>query len=110
MDNPCRSGEGDCEYISDLIRRSALSRQRTRAVRCARLEGWPRVRTLPPSFETLASQAPQDEVSILHGLGGGDNDGICFARRIPNRAAVKPRGWMQRSAPRLRARGAIACA
>src|ERR1700733_8435140 len=26
---------------------------------CARLEGWPRVRALHPSFETLASQAPQ---------------------------------------------------
>src|SRR5258708_28192939 len=32
---------------------------------CARLEGWPRVRALRPSFETLASQAPQDEVSIF---------------------------------------------
>jgi len=32
---------------------------------CERLEGSPRVRTLRPSFETLASQAPQDEVSIL---------------------------------------------
>src|SRR5450631_2801286 len=31
-----------------------------RALR-ARLEGWPRVRLLPPSFETLAAQAPQDE-------------------------------------------------
>src|SRR5258705_13986457 len=27
----------------------------------ARLEGWPQVRALRPSFETLASQAPQDE-------------------------------------------------
>jgi hypothetical protein len=53
---------------TDLILRSALSRQRNCAVRCARLEGWPRVRTLRPSFETLASQAPQDEVGILHGL------------------------------------------
>ena len=26
-----------------------------------RLEGWPRVQMLHPSFETLASQAPQDE-------------------------------------------------
>src|ERR1700716_1911567 len=25
-----------------------------------RLEGWPRLRALRPSFETLASQAPQD--------------------------------------------------
>src|SRR5260370_41149717 len=44
---------------------------------CARLEGWPRVPVLRPSFETLAEfiigprfartrwQAPQDEVSIL---------------------------------------------
>jgi diguanylate cyclase with GGDEF domain len=31
---------------------------------CARLEGRPRVRAFGPSFETLASQAPQDEVSI----------------------------------------------
>src|SRR6266849_7397676 len=36
---------------------------------CARREGWPRVRALRPSFETLASQAPQDEVGdILHKL------------------------------------------
>src|SRR5882672_12249927 len=34
---------------------------------CARLEGWPRVPALRPSFETLASQAPQDEVRILRG-------------------------------------------
>src|SRR5258708_14549850 len=34
----------------------------------ARLEGWPRVRALHPSFETLASQAPQDEVSPLERL------------------------------------------
>ena len=27
---------------------------------------WPRVSALRPSFETLASQAPQDEVGILH--------------------------------------------
>jgi hypothetical protein len=32
---------------------------------CARLEGWPRVRALRPSFETLASQAPQDEVGDI---------------------------------------------
>src|SRR4030088_935020 len=31
----------------------------------ARLEGWPRVQLLCPSFETLASQAPQDEESKL---------------------------------------------
>src|SRR5450631_3146914 len=55
-----------CECISDLILRSAPSRQRTCAVRCARLEGWPRVRTLRPSFETLASQAPQDEVGDIY--------------------------------------------
>ena len=36
-----------------------------------RLEGWPRVHALCPSFETLASQAPQDEVGILHRLEGG---------------------------------------
>src|SRR5882724_7219539 len=30
--------------------------------RCGRLEGWPRVRALCPSFETHASQAPRDEV------------------------------------------------
>ena len=47
---------------------------------CARLEGWPRVHVLRPSFETLAEfiigprfartrwQAPQDEVSILRGI------------------------------------------
>ena len=29
---------------------------------CARLEGWPRVRTLSPSFETAAVRPPQDEV------------------------------------------------
>src|SRR5258708_10956335 len=36
-------------------------------LRCpvARLEGWPRVHALRPSFETLASQAPQDEASIF---------------------------------------------
>src|SRR5450432_2630073 len=62
-----------CECISDLILRSAPSRQRTCAVRCARLEGWPRVRTLRPSFETLASQAPQDEVSILQRLERRDD-------------------------------------
>src|SRR6202011_4946505 len=33
-----------------------------RSVRRTRLEGWPRVLPVPPSFETLASQAPQDEV------------------------------------------------
>jgi hypothetical protein len=33
-----------------------------------RREGWPRVRALRPSFETLASQAPQDEASGV--LGG----------------------------------------
>jgi hypothetical protein len=32
---------------------------------CARLEGWQRVPALRPSFETLASQAPQDEVGIF---------------------------------------------
>ena len=37
---------------------------------CARLEGWPRspLRVLLHLFETLASQAPQDEVGILHRL------------------------------------------
>jgi len=45
-----------CEYISDLILRSAP---------CARLEGWPRVRKLRSSFETLASQAAQDEVGDI---------------------------------------------
>src|SRR6266480_149254 len=33
-----------------------------RSAHSARLEGWPRVHSLPPSFETLAAQAPQDEV------------------------------------------------
>src|SRR5712664_3634427 len=33
-----------------------------RSAHSARLEGWPRVHALCPSFETLASQAPQDEV------------------------------------------------
>src|SRR5665213_1448115 len=32
---------------------------------CARLEGWPRVHASRPSFETLASQAPQDDVSAV---------------------------------------------
>src|SRR5882724_4860014 len=55
-----RPGERGCEYIPDLILRSE---------RRERLEGWPRVRALRPSFETLASQAPQDEVGdIFHNL------------------------------------------
>src|SRR5882724_6372973 len=37
----------------------------------ARLEGWPRVPVLRPSFETLASQAPQDEVRIPHSRESG---------------------------------------
>src|SRR6266478_9112461 len=41
-----------CGYISALILRSAPR---------ARLEGWPRVLALLPSFETRASTAPQDE-------------------------------------------------
>ena len=58
------------KYISDLILRSrALAR---------RLEGWTRVHALCPSFETLASQAPQDEVGILHRL----------ERRDPSTTAV----------------------
>src|SRR5882672_152795 len=32
---------------------------------CKRLEGCPRVPALRPSFETLASQAPQDEVGDI---------------------------------------------
>jgi hypothetical protein len=43
------------QEASNLILRSAP---------CARLEGWPRVHAPCPSFETLASQAPQDEVSV----------------------------------------------
>jgi hypothetical protein len=35
-----------------------------------RLEGWPRDHAFRPSFETLASQAPQDEGSVAGRLRG----------------------------------------
>src|SRR3979490_809784 len=58
-------------------------RQRTCAVRCARLEGWPRVHILFPSFETLASQAPQDEVRIR---SQALKSGVSKERRAPGAA------------------------
>src|SRR6267378_174726 len=53
--------EGACEGYGPHPEERAL----------ARLEGWPRVPALRPSFETLASQAPQDEVRIPHNLESG---------------------------------------
>jgi hypothetical protein len=52
---------------------------------CARLEGWPRVHASRPSFETLASQAPQDEVRTHHGLESGRTS-------IPKRPRLHRRG------------------
>src|ERR1700681_2446068 len=56
------------DMFSNLLNRPPTSSGGARPG--ARLEGWPRVRALPPSFETLASQAPQDE--------GGN--GLTYAR------------------------------
>src|ERR1700682_2804343 len=82
------------KHISDLILRSAL---------CARLEGWPRVPALCPSFETLASQAPQDEDSIssqallratvAHKQNGRDFPAhFHFANAPPHRRGATPGG------------------
>src|SRR4030088_1056752 len=53
---------------------------------CARLEGWPRVPAFHPSFETLASQAPQDEVSARH-------EERPLSRVSKDRNSLRPRGF-----------------
>ena len=44
----------------------------------ARLDGWPRVNMLRPSFETLASQASQDEVRIHSPAASSQVADICW--------------------------------